>query len=228
MCSALSMKAVSGSTSSRPVSCVASVRGCLMMPHCLCADMVMKMHTAPHFDPIAQVKAAEACELPPGFKLHLDFNHNRTLASVLPLLRELQQEHPIVGFIEDPVQSSDLESWCAIRDQFSIPIIFQSPPIKAAQMLARGPADIYMLSGSFRDIWGMGWACAQHNIQVRCCLPTSRPPVLLHFPFSLLTWLRTITGFAARGGRRWDARQGHGLTHGGSATHPLSPSHLPG
>ena len=112
MCSALLMKAVSGGTPSRPVSCVASVGGCLMMPHCLCADMVMKMHTAPHFDPIAQVKAAEACELPPGFKLHLDFNHNRTLASVLPLLRELQQEHPIVGFIEDPVQSSDLESWC--------------------------------------------------------------------------------------------------------------------
>lgn len=104
--------------------------------------MVFKMHTASHFDPIEQVKAAEACDLPPGFKLHLDFNHNRTLASVLPLLRELDQEHPIVGFIEDPVQSSDLESWCAIREACSIPIIFQSPPVKAVQMLARGPADI--------------------------------------------------------------------------------------
>jgi galactonate dehydratase len=104
--------------------------------------MVFKMHTASHFDPIQQVKAAEACDLPPGFRLHLDFNHNRTLASLLPLLRELEEEHPIVGFIEDPVVSNDLEAWCAIRAQCSIPIIFQSPPIKAVQMLARGPADI--------------------------------------------------------------------------------------
>ena len=64
-----------------------------------------KMHTASHFDCLEQIRAARAVA-PPGFKLHLDFNHNRTLASVLPLLQELQEEHrDLVGFIEDPAPS---------------------------------------------------------------------------------------------------------------------------
>ena len=71
---------------------------------------------------ISGVQAAAAVA-PPGFKLHYDFNHGRTLASCLSLLRELQEEHPIVGFIEDPVKYEDLEAWCAIRRQFSIPIV---------------------------------------------------------------------------------------------------------
>lgn len=84
-----------------------------------------KMHTASHFDVLEQIRAARAVA-PPGFKLHLDFNHNRTLASVLPLLQELQEEHrDLVGFIEDPVVYEDLESWCAIRSQFTIPIVMQ-------------------------------------------------------------------------------------------------------
>jgi galactonate dehydratase len=84
-----------------------------------------KMHSASHFDVLEQIRAARAVA-PPGFKLHLDFNHNRTLASVLPLLQELQEEHrDLVGFIEDPVVYEDLESWCAIRSQFTIPIVMQ-------------------------------------------------------------------------------------------------------
>ena len=40
-------------------------------------------------------------------KIHYDFNHNRTLSSVLPLLQQLQDNHAgIVGFIEDPVRAT--------------------------------------------------------------------------------------------------------------------------
>ena len=39
---------------------------------------MIKMHTASHFDVIAQTKAAEAVA-PAGFKIHYDFNHNRML-----------------------------------------------------------------------------------------------------------------------------------------------------
>ena len=46
---------------------------------------------------------------PPGFKLHWDFNHNRTLATVLPIINELERNHPIVGFIEDPLPWT--ENW---------------------------------------------------------------------------------------------------------------------
>lgn len=103
-----------------------------------------KMHTASHFDVLEQLGAARAVA-PPGFKLHLDFNHNRTLASVLPLLQELQEEHSdLVGFIEDPVLYEDLESWCSIRSRFTIPIVMQGRPIKETQMLSREVADIYM------------------------------------------------------------------------------------
>ena len=44
-------------------------------------------------------------------KIHYDFNHNRTLSSVLPLLQQLQDNHAgIVGFIEDPVRATPTPS----------------------------------------------------------------------------------------------------------------------
>jgi hypothetical protein len=55
---------------------------------------------------------------------------------------------------------------CAIRQQFTIPIIMQGKPIKETQMLSREVADIYMLSGGFDDVMGFGWATANANIAV--------------------------------------------------------------
>ncbi|MDP6701029.1 MAG: hypothetical protein QGH25_15380, partial [Candidatus Latescibacteria bacterium] len=45
---------------------------------------VFKMHSDARYDVIEQTRAAERVA-PPGFKLHWDLNHNRTLGTVLPL-----------------------------------------------------------------------------------------------------------------------------------------------
>jgi len=60
----------------------------------------------------------------------------------------------------------DLESWCAIRSQFTIPVVMQGRPIKETQMLSREVADIYMLSGDHDNVMGFGWAAANANVSV--------------------------------------------------------------
>lgn len=97
---------------------------------------------------VAQTQAAEEVA-PPGFKIHYDFNHNRTLASVVPLLKQLQENHPIVGWIEDPIISADLEGWASIKRDFKIPIIMQSPPLGPVRMLMK------QIAGAFAACVGL-------------------------------------------------------------------------
>ena len=130
--------------------------------------MALKMHTSPHFDLLQQLEAAEEVT-PPGFKLHLDMNHNRSLAAVLPIIKELET-HPIVAFIEDPLPYDDVDGWRTLRAETKIPLIMQGVPIPPAQMLQLKLADVYMLGhdrhGSVADIMAFGWACASANTPV--------------------------------------------------------------
>ena len=130
--------------------------------------MALKMHTSPHFDLLQQLEAAEEVT-PPGFKLHLDMNHNRSLAAVLPIIKELES-HPIVAFIEDPLPYDDVDGWRTLRAETKIPLIMQGVPIPPAQMLQLKLADVYMLGhdrhGSVADIMAFGWACASANTPV--------------------------------------------------------------
>ena len=38
---------------------------------------------------------------------------------MVPLIKQLQDEHPIVGWIEDPIVSGDLEGWAALKRESS-------------------------------------------------------------------------------------------------------------
>ena len=94
-----------------------------------------------------------------------DFNHNRTLGAVLPVVTELER-HPIVAYIEDPLKYDDIDGWRRLREQTRIPLVMQGVPIPHVQMLQYGLADVYMLSGKMRDIMGFGWACSSANTPV--------------------------------------------------------------
>ena len=85
------------------------------------------------FDVFEQVRLAEEVA-PPGFRIHFDFNHNRTLAAVLPVIAELEQ-HPIVAYIEDPLKYDDIDGWRKLREQTRIPLVMQGVPIPHVQML---------------------------------------------------------------------------------------------
>jgi L-alanine-DL-glutamate epimerase-like enolase superfamily enzyme len=127
---------------------------------------VIKMHTAPFFDVLEQTRCAEE-GAPPDFRLHYDFNGSRTLATALPLVRRLE-EHPIVGFIEDPFPKADRDAWCRLRAQSQIPLIFHVSAAHAPlPEVTAGVADTYLFSGVSigRTLTG-GAACACANTQV--------------------------------------------------------------
>lgn len=127
---------------------------------------IFKMHTAPFQDVLEQTRAA-AQVAPESFRIHYDFNGCRTLAAVLPLVRELER-HPVVGFIEDPLAKDDTDGWCRLRDKSDLPLIFHVTADHGnLPQLVAGCADIYLLSGlSIGDALTTGAACARANAQM--------------------------------------------------------------
>ena len=85
---------------------------------------------APLDDVFEQTRAAEAVA-PPGFRIHYDFNSTRSLAAVLPIVRELEANHPIVAFIEDALHWDDIEGWRQLRAQTTIPLVRASCTFEA-------------------------------------------------------------------------------------------------
>jgi L-alanine-DL-glutamate epimerase-like enolase superfamily enzyme len=126
---------------------------------------VCKMHTGTFYDVVEQTKAAEEVA-PEGFRLHFDFNGNRSLSSLLATIRELE-DHPIVGYIEDPVPKKDLDGWCRLRDQVRIPLVFHVPlGFGGLYELGAGVADTYLFSGmAVGETLISGFACARANTQ---------------------------------------------------------------
>ena len=125
--------------------------------------MVFKMHSSALYDVIEQTRlAAEVA--PPGFKIHWDFNHNRTLGAVLPIIHELEKHYPIVGYIEDPLPWTDLDGWQRLRQQTRIPLIMHVPQLGGLQEVIRGVADIYMIGGGIGTTLTTGFAYGKANI----------------------------------------------------------------
>ncbi|MCZ6676528.1 MAG: hypothetical protein O7E52_04685 [Candidatus Poribacteria bacterium] len=123
-----------------------------------------KMHTCAYYDVMEQTRAAEEVASE-GFKIHYDFNSNRSLAAVLPVVRELEK-HPIVGYIEDPIVRSDIDSWRRLREQTRIPIIMHVPQLGGVQEIIHGLADAYMVGESgLGDSLARGFAYGKANIQ---------------------------------------------------------------
>lgn len=126
---------------------------------------IFKMHTAAIYDVLEQTRAVEAVA-PPGFRIHYDFNGNRTLAAVLPIIHTLEEHHPIVGHIEEPLVPTDLDSWQRLRRQTRIPLIMHKPPLGGVQELVHGVADAYMVGErGIGDALARGQAYGGANIQ---------------------------------------------------------------
>ncbi len=125
---------------------------------------IFKMHSSALYDVIEQTRLAEEVA-PPGFKIHWDFNHNRSLAVVLPIINELEKNHPIVGYIEDPLPWTDIDGWRKLREKTRIPLIMHVPQLGGIQEVIQGCADIYMIGGRIGDTLMKGFAYGQANIQ---------------------------------------------------------------
>ena len=125
---------------------------------------IFKMHSDVRYDVIAQTRAA-AEVAPEGFKLHWDFNHNRTMGVVLPIVAELERNYPVVGFIEDPLPWTDIDGWRTLRQKTQLPLIMHNPQLGGMQEVLHGTADIYMIGGRIGDTMQKGFAYGQANIQ---------------------------------------------------------------
>ena len=128
--------------------------------------MIFKMHTCEHYDVFEQNRAVEEVA-PEGFRMQYDFNSNRTLATVLPLIKRLEKS-PVVGFIEDPLVLSDVEGWCRLREKTEVPLIMHVPPLGGLQEMVRGMADAYIIGeycGGFGDALIRGFAYGKANVQ---------------------------------------------------------------
>ncbi|MDP6506946.1 MAG: enolase C-terminal domain-like protein, partial [Planctomycetota bacterium] len=102
---------------------------------------------------------------PPDFKMHYDFNWNRTVAQVLPIIKELAKSR-IPGFIEDPLPWRDIAGWRLLREKCDIPFIMHVPQLGGGQEMLHGAADVYMLGGCIGQTLTSGSAFAASNIPV--------------------------------------------------------------
>ena len=125
---------------------------------------VFKMHSNAQFDVLEQTAAA-AEVAPPGFRLHWDCNHNRSIGVIMPIIKEFERNHPIVGYIEDPLVWTDIEGWRRIREKTSIPIIMHVPQLGGIQEVIAGVADIYMMGGPIGKTIQSGFAYGKANVQ---------------------------------------------------------------
>jgi len=105
----------------------------------------MKMHSIEYYDILEQNRAVEEVA-PPGFLMHYDFNHNRSLANVLPIVTELERSRT-VGWIEDPLRPTDVEGWRQLRAKTRLPLIMHPTPLGGLAEIHLGMADAYMIGG---------------------------------------------------------------------------------
>ena len=126
--------------------------------------MAFKMHTCEYYDVVEQTRAAEEVA-PEGFKIHYDFNSNRSLAAVLPIVQELEK-HPIVAYVEDPIVRDDIDSWRRLREQSRLPIVMHVPQLGGVVEVINGLADAYMVGESgIGEALARGFAYGKANIQ---------------------------------------------------------------
>ena len=125
--------------------------------------MIFKMHTGEYYDVYEQNSAVEEVA-PAGFKMHYDFNHNRSLPDVARIVEHLEKS-PVVGVIEDPMAWRDVDGWRRLRKQTSIPLLMHVPQLGGGPEIALGCADAYMIG---EHGIGMslkrGFACAEANV----------------------------------------------------------------
>lgn len=105
--------------------------------------MYFKMHTCEHHCVIEQTRAAEEVA-PDGFKIHFDFNHNRTEAATLRIIDEIERSS-VVGILEDPIRWQNIDGWRRLRQRTSLPLLMHVPQLGGGQEMLNGCADLYMV-----------------------------------------------------------------------------------
>ena len=105
--------------------------------------LIFKVHTCEQYDVLEQNRAVEDVA-PLGFKMHYDFNHNRPSVAVLRLIQELEKS-PVVGFLEDPLKSQDIDGWRRLREKTFLPILMHVPQLGGGPEIMHGCADLYMV-----------------------------------------------------------------------------------
>ena len=125
--------------------------------------MAFKMHTGEYYDVYEQNRAVEEVA-PPGFKMHYDFNHNRSAADVTRIIEHLEKSS-VVGVIEDPLVWRDVDGWRRLRAKTSLPLLMHVPQLGGGPEITLGCADAYMVG---EHGIGMslkrGFACAEANV----------------------------------------------------------------
>ena len=156
---------------------------------------IFKIHANPLMDIMEWTRAAEEVA-PSGFKIHYDFTGRSsptpTVGSMLPIIRELEQ-HPIVGWIEDPLPKFDVDGWRQLRAKSRIPIVHGGQPMLGGiQEAMLGMADIYMIGGDIGDTMARGIAYGKANIQV--ILQNTGGTLMKAFTLHMASVLPTATG----------------------------------
>ena len=125
--------------------------------------MAFKMHTCTYYDVLEQTRAVQDVA-PPGFRMHFDFNHNRSLDAVLRLVPEVEK-YPAIGILEDPVEWRDIEGWRRLRDRTSLPLLMHVPQLGGGPEMVHGVADLYMVGEiGLGPTMRRGFACAEINL----------------------------------------------------------------
>ena len=126
---------------------------------------LFKMHTCHHYDVYEQTDAAEQVA-PERFRIQYDFNHNRSLGVVLPILKRLEKSW-VVGSVEDPLVLTDIDGWRRLREKTVLPLYMHVPPLGGLQEMLHGLADGYIIGeycGGFGDALQRGFAYSKANI----------------------------------------------------------------
>lgn len=126
---------------------------------------LFKMHTCHHYDVYEQTNAAEQVA-PERFRIQYDFNHNRSLGVVLPIIKRLEKSW-VVGSVEDPLVLTDIDGWRRLREKTDIPLYMHVPPLGGLQEMLHGLADGYIIGeycGGFGDALQRGFAYSKANI----------------------------------------------------------------
>ncbi|MCH6591153.1 MAG: hypothetical protein IH806_11735 [Proteobacteria bacterium] len=105
--------------------------------------MIFKLHTCAYYCVIEQTQAVEEVA-PRGFKMHFDFNHNRTSTSVMRIIEEIEKSW-VVGILEDPLNWRDLDGWRRLRGMTTIPLLMHVPQLGGGPEILHGCADLYMI-----------------------------------------------------------------------------------
>ena len=99
----------------------------------------LKYHIDEVQNVVDQTRAMQAVA-PPGFQVHYDFNMNSRREFIEPVLDALKP-FPIVGRIEDPIDSGKPADWKSLCDKYDWPIVAHHGPL---DFILNGSADGYM------------------------------------------------------------------------------------